>query len=288
MAQDRGSTLLEALISLAVSLPLLTALAQQVHNLAHLQVSLALQHDRSNSLARVETALAGAVSIHDSHRFNLPPRVHPTGVVVFPDGTSNRVMQGTQALRPNLDSNAITTLELAVPLRYIIEESSAEGAVLYVTGCRLDLGAPNDNRLYRAYLAVLSNSYAELVTDRPQALSSSTCREFILRSEPSMSTGNTDLNEITEAALLIPIRSHYTLYIDSRHRLRHLGHSGSLNIENQPIVGSVEHLRLTPLANPVFHLRAAIKIRDMVEHDRLFLSTLSPSPNYNLLLGRAP
>lgn len=44
--------------------------------------------------------------------------------------------------------------------------------------------------------------------------------------------------------ILIPVSAYSTMYLDNSGKLRYLGHRGSTNIENQPLLENLEQLNL--------------------------------------------
>jgi hypothetical protein len=92
--------------------------------------------------------------------------------------------------------------------------------------------------------------------------------------------------EPNDLLAIVPIEELYTLYVDTEHRLRYLGHRGADNIENQPLLPGVEALNLSPDERVPRGVRARFKPLKQPEWMLQAGAHLAPASPFTFALNR--
>lgn len=234
------------LISAALSAVLLAGLVRIFCQACRADVLGRQRSQEAYTLLRLSQVLEEVGHNIDSHRLTILPIIHPPGTIRYRDGFEHAVAHGALTLRPQRQSQALTSLRLAP--RYLLditrcEEHGNEGTVY---ACQRFGPAPT-SELTRGYVAVSLDGPFEV-----SAISHSTgrCLQLQIAQTRSMSIDPPGQAALCSARMLIPIRAHTTIYVDQRGQLRYLAHSGQDTLENQPMGGSLLSLTFRLTSSP--------------------------------------
>ena len=277
-----GTSTLDILVALSISSIVLLAISTVILH------SLGLNQRLSVTLSREEVSHRFAVECLrllqrlDTHRLPIPPRIHPRGHLTFTDGSENPISRSIGPTAPSPTSDAITALELAPTEQLTVLQASTTSPYQYYA-CRQ--GQTPLPASVRSYVGLSADGMFELVGSR-QA-STPGCWTFVLSAQVSMSVPRAPHGSPALVRTLIPVLSHYTLYVNRRNELRYLGHRGGVNDENQPLIADIGELSLHLSTNAagLFSLAARRRIGPQLytfSHTNLLVRL----PLANILLTR--
>lgn len=245
--RQRGVTLLEIVVTVALSALLLTALSSSLATTtrAHHISDQVLLARRVESL--LEAELTKFTRDYDSHPLLLPPIVHAPGSIQFVDGAFNPVMQGDSAhTRPHPRSEAISFLVLA--WRDALTPTSAQsGRTQFCSRYSESLSLSQGQTL----LALGIDGMWQVAIHTLDPAGSVGCYYLGLSSTDGIFLAGLPREARHTVRLIIPIVEEYTLYLSSDGELRYLGHRGKENIENQPIVSGLDSFHPVLLPPPL-------------------------------------
>lgn len=230
----RGSSALEILVALPIALGLSAALVSTLHRSAAGTKEARRLESRELAILKTGVHLTRLMEDLDRHRFALSPRVHRNGIVTTANGAP-LILSRNARLAPGPGSDAISGIRLSLERTHDVE-TWAGGETISARACprygtslegadRVAGLAPDGIFEYRV-TASRPHFDCELVTLVPE-------EGVMLESSPSSVPGT-----------IVPIDSEHTLYVSSSDELRFVTHSGTRNVENQPLVEGISKLRL--------------------------------------------
>lgn len=293
-----GQILFEALIAIIIAAPILAALVNSIHHSVLLNSKLSLQNDSTKAILRVRSILENALHSSDLHHLAFTARVSKHGAINFTDGSNNPIMQAPSPRAPAADSDALSTIRLESAYTLEVLKRNILGNATEFFACpkfpykSAGVSPPSPKLSTREnYLGISSDGLFELsgkvVFWKNDALSQN-CYQLTLSLAPSMVIATTPVIQIHNITTIVPMRENYTLYVDGDGNLRYLSHSAGNNIENQPLLGGIENLRLRLDYAPKLHthaLHADLKLLNGYEDELHFITHLAHIQHFNLLLN---
>ena len=256
-----GHTLMELIVVMGLSGILLTALATSQGFIARTVSVGRAKHAEIAVHLRVASLLDLIVRGADRSTLVTPPRALALSEIVFPTGErlpiASKMLEGSHAL---LSSEAATfNLWCVAEQRRSLPLLNLEGCPAFPEQVELPADASES-----AYLALSADGLFSLVgRSGRQSGRRQGCREFALRSEPSLAHP-----ELAAAApqveLLLPITRELLLLLDNEGNLRWVELRGERVVENQPIMQELSSLgfHVTPDALGLYQLRAEFTLAE--------------------------
>lgn len=205
--------------------------------------------DDAYLVARSHAILSSSMELLDTHRFNIPPRIHRLGRITYRGSETEtggpHAIMSHKSLSPS-DNDAVTFMGLTLAHTRAITkittlDTTPNATTLQVNSCPRFTTASS----YRRFVLVTPHHLHEAILLEPAIIPFSGCslltlavtRSVSLEPPPTVLANNIH-------ALLVPIEHHFTLYVDKHRRLRLLNHYGGRTVENQPMLEGVERLEL--------------------------------------------
>lgn len=252
-----GSTVLEFLMGLLILAPIVAAALSGFKTLTKTHTSLIKAASDLHSLLKADAFLSKTAAEGDQHSLAHLTVIHLNGEIRYGAGALNPVSTRTDDKRPSIESDAISQISLAIRNALTISNISHVAGAFSLQGCPK---YPGQNITFsdtsRSYLAVGTYGMTEFIADRsPLGGATPNCWEFRgMQSDGMILEAN--LPDLNFTRYLIPIDKIYTIYIDSRNRLRFIGHEGLDNKENQPLSDGEINFKLRILNWPTPHHQA--------------------------------
>lgn len=236
-----GVSLLELVVGLLLLSLAFVVLLHSLRVSSKAQSTLSQKLAEEIILSRSEDALKQAVTALDSHRLNIPPRVHKNGSIRSTDGS---VFQLAGRFQPRRNSDAITAIELVPQHTLRIIELSESNQGVSIVGCPRYRSRVSYTQ-YRSMLGLHPDGFLELpITSRSQS-SYQNCLQLDLRFDRSLIVAGQLRAARGNILTLVPIKRVFTYYVDGDGRLRYLSTIGSTAIENQPVLAGLGKLALS-------------------------------------------
>lgn len=261
--KQKGFSTLEIIIAMLISMPCIFALGKAVHQSARTLRDYKNLEREIYGTVRMRQLLSEMMNEINLHSFSLLPRIHKGGNIRSTDGQANPVLKGTAAMRPIADSDAITYLRLNISQTLEVLSLSAQSSSVYV--CTRYSGTFN-SAMYKSYLLLSPAGFHESSgkISNVTLANGKYCCDIRLKPVHSMIGQNLLNLDLNLTRFIIPIERIYTIYIDRKGNLRHLGHTGLSNIENQPILERSSEIKIAQqaLSNGLTQLTLRTKIRN--------------------------
>ncbi len=235
----KGYTLLELAVSLLISIILLGLCGQMLMQVIRSSAQLNKKINDERVFQIVRATFARPIHALDTHVLPFGLTVHPSGSILFADGTKNPVHNSN--FPPDSTSNALSFIEPLSPFPL----SVVEGNIASVKACTAVAFALEDIRSNaKSFIALGVDGALELLPLelRSYGTTDSYCITARLQETQSMTIKRTTSNFPPQ--LLYPLKTQATLYLDTQGTLRHLGHKGANNIENQPIIRGIKAIHI--------------------------------------------
>ena len=192
---------------------------------------------------RTSARLQQAMDSLDSHRLDIPPRVHRQGRIAFTDGDPNPVVNLRTRNAPHPEADAISSLTLDLPaLHDVFSLTGASPGAVFAACPRY--GGPFSASSYEGYVGLSADGLLALTGRAAAHPGRPGCRDFALTPAKSMTISPAPPERILLVRSIVPITAEYTLYLDLQNQLRYLAHSAADNIENQPMLSNLAGLKL--------------------------------------------
>jgi len=232
-----GALMLELLLSISLTITISGAILSLLHASVVLNLSAIKASDRAYAEARLKLYLHQAMHNLDSHRLPLEINIHKLGNLKLTDGSAI-IPSANPDHAPSADSDAFTSLELDVGGTLILEKIWPDG--------RLDVCSENSlktipsSRLIPSWIAVGVDGVSEIqITSQTPLVGSVRCFQISITRTKSVSVPEFP-SPLARWIFLLPIKSHFTIYMDITGQLRYLSHQGEVIIENQPIAKGID------------------------------------------------
>lgn len=235
------------------ALPLLLAFASLLSTAIKTDTRIKSLLISSEISLKVRGMLESTIRGLDSHPLPLPPIVHSHGIVRMNDGSKAPL---GRSFPPDGVSDAISGASLAWKDRMEITQDGSSTTHVVGVACPLE-HHPISLTETRSFLGISVEGMVEL---RGGAERRGSCFNVTLRHVTSIL--KTDANPyLPGVRIIVPIRWIHTLYVASGGSLRIASHAGGTLLENQPIIGGIEHLGLTSIESSygVFFLSFNLK-----------------------------
>lgn len=237
-----NSSLISLLVSLTMGGIALVGVAGLLEGSSHGVQANRFQRQQVSGLLTVHEVLHTVVLDRDSHRLQIPFRIHRNGIIRRTDRQLNDIAKDLSRDLSPARSDAVTTLslDLSESLR-VMTIGSRSGRNIDVFGCGVNSsGELGDILDIKSWVALSLDSAAEVVAESVKRVSGG-CLNVVGRLVPSMSLPPPEeLGAIHAILMLVPIRRHGTYYFDRAGQFRFLGHRGANNNENQPLMGPIK------------------------------------------------
>ncbi len=233
--KNRGFYEIEALLGFLLLGILLLGFSQTLRQSLKVYLQTEQELEKKALIAKLDSFLRKVMIDFDGHRFALYPRIHPPGEILFSDGSANPIMQSA-ANAPAKYSQALTGLELSSLDALTINMANASGTNLLAKACRKYPGTHAGLSTFKTFLAMSVDGSYELSGSAQSLGPSSKCYELHLSYGKSISMTQQDPANLSLIRALIPIKSHYTVYLSKNKQLRFLSHANEQNLENQPLL----------------------------------------------------
>lgn len=283
MQNTNGFTILELLLSLVITSLISIILCYTLNTTIRTNLRLRQELKTLTALNTVDAHLQRVISDLDRHQLNILPRIHHQGTLNFTDLSPNPAYKNSNH-KPKAENDALSILALLPAKTLKIAKLEKHLQYFKIHACLSKdskLGKP------RSFVAVSLEAFTELHGEYIKVSKSPDCYKLKLSHSKSMSLNGT-ADQARYARKLIPVKDHYTLYIDNNNELRYLSHVGAKNIENQPLVAGIEALHLTLQSlyeGRLPYLVAKIGISGGKSFDKYYPATLGKGKKYNFLLN---
>ncbi|MCO6430703.1 MAG: hypothetical protein J5J00_07560 [Deltaproteobacteria bacterium] len=281
---EKGISLLEFLICQAITAALLVILSSALLYLINASIYARKELQAAAAAAVTAEKLNQIIRDIDGHPLPLVPRIH-SGVLTTFDGTPVRI-SGAEELQPDTASTAVTYASFDFRRIQRVKERRVEQSLVHLSVCPRYTHTPS---AFDSFLVISPNGMVELLApgDKRSALSGE-CEQLSLRiPEQSMLAGQRP--ELSNFALaLLPIRSIYTIYLDSDGNLRYAGHLGGAVIENQPIYSGLRRFNVAQQLDHqlgLLELSVGITLEHQKEKQLNFVNHLGRQTVDNVLLN---
>lgn len=297
-SRERGFSLFEAIVSLALLAPLLLAGMSMLKQSSNVYQRVATHRYESAAFLRVSELLHTMLREYGQHTLALAPRVHTAGLITFTDGTSNPITTKTGTLKPSASHSAISSVNIDSLGAITVLLAQVAGAGVRYFGCTKYQGSPSatvsqflSSAAHPAFVGLAVDGMFELagsVKKWANASAATQCWELLLAPKKSMLVPAAPIwANAMDVRLLIPVERAYTLYVDSGDRLRYLGHYAGGNIENQPLLEHISQLELTiavptVLSSVDISAKMRFKSQQLWQWEQLSPVARDPSPNHLL------
>lgn len=237
---ESGNSLLEILIGISLSLVVLSFLCK-TYGVVSLQSRAIRSWMRDAAISdRVAAEITRLFEATDSHTFNYPPRVHPTGQILLRSGKNNAVVTGTSKLKPSIHSSALTNFKPSLSLLSDIKTCSASGNRRFGRSCLryANSGASSD---FQSFLMVSLEGAFE---GDGVLRGSGKCKEFDITLGESMLFDSPLVYGHCNERLIVPLHFIQTIYQSQSGDFRLVSHRLDRNVENQPLTLTQGNMRL--------------------------------------------
>lgn len=250
-----GFIQLEALISLSIIAPILTAITALLLQALYQYYKSHTDYLSQYTSIQARHSFEQAIRAPDSLSFLPSARIHKNGIITFTDDSANNVTHSKSTTKPSLESDALTTAQaIASNMLQVMTVENLGDQKLY-TACALYPHHFQKDKessfLYRerSYFGISTEGIFELVGQAWLTSESSDqiCRTLELTHQKSMLFETKA--PIAPVIKIIPLASLYTLYKDQNGILRYLSHRGVQNIENQPLEEYFSNIKISKKLN---------------------------------------
>jgi len=245
-------------------------------------------------ITKVDSLLSAITREVDEHRLLILPRIQKFGKITLADGSLNPVSLRSDNLKPSIHSDAITSVKIsALNTLWIVDRDLSTNPLLYYV-------CPSFPAAFSKDIAIEADEFIGIGTDSFVELQGSAlewpekkdkdCLILSLSAVTGMISNLPDPDELPFIASIIPTQKIYTLYVDSKRRLRYLGHQGNRNIENQPLLDGPLELSLRFSNWPATNFRMikrSLKISHKLSPTRIFPQRFARISNSNFLFNAA-
>lgn len=240
----RGYSLISFLIGTALSALLLTLIAKDAHHLFSMQTHIIQRAKISDQEIKIRELTDTFSRDSDTHRLDIPPRIHRNGQVLFANNEMNQLSQSTSPNAPDSSSDAMTNFSLS-SMEYlkVLEVKRTALSFQYIACAAFQVPQPNDDE--QSFIAISADGPSYLFGTIRKIRNRKGCFLLNLRQQVNM------LLPIKENLIplgvrsLIPIDREYTIYLSKKGELRYLGHKARKNVENQPLFGPLLQIHFT-------------------------------------------
>ena len=225
----------------------------------------------------------------NSSRFNIPPIIHKANTIRFTDGSANPVSNNKHGNKPLGNSDSITSIGFDIEHTLDVISIKRESRLFRINACLKYLSS---RKLNKENLSRLGGfGIEEMMELKPFSISiyNNNCVNFLLFPTKSMSLKNAKIEDIFHILKIIPIFSHFTLYVSEEEELRYISHQGNINIENQPIFSGIKRVkfRISTFDNLPGIIQILSKLNFTKNKEVKFFTQniLGKSNSYDLLLN---
>ena len=288
-SKEYGYTLLEILVVLSISTPLLYLTAKTLLDGQRDLLSLHLHTERVYRTLRAHQIMQRLQEQANSAVVLKTVRLHPQGAIAYSDASPNPIAHSINHA-PNPQSNAITVTALDLSQLHDVTHSSQQQDSVTLVACArfrtsLDYKLFTSSK-YSSYVGLTLSSAVELTKTAPIRFIGDGCRKFTLKLNKSMSFDTIAPHNLAPILSLVPITQHYTLYLNRNRSLRHLSHIGSQNSANEPLLEQIDQFlpQIDLRSDGIYQIETALKIQGQVVPAVLSKSLSPHHTTYNLLL----
>ncbi len=200
-----------------------------------------------------------AFSDLDSHRFAIPPKIHPPGIITLHNGSLHPISFHQGNLRPQASSQALTSMRLAPHTSLLVLHCATQAAETIMEACyRHEIPSnPSENP---HFLGLSSIGFSEW---HASIDGNGSCLRLRMTNLNGMISSVLASEALCSVHVLIPIEALYSLYLDQTGNLRYLAHRGEETIENQPLIQGLASVTaqahdLSPVAASMLTIEATI------------------------------
>jgi hypothetical protein len=285
--RSAGISLLELLVAIAVSAPLLAALSLAVKEQGVFYRLLQSKDSSDTVFLRTRSLLEQLVHDGDSSALIPLPRLHKHGNIRFTDGSPNSVMRGAASRRPHHASDAITAAAVDARRSLRIVSYQAGASRISVTACPIfETNSPAEQ--FHGFLGISLHGVFEVTSPQSKIAVSGVCGTYELKPTKSMLTRTATVRDLSLIRLLIPITRIRSLYVDRKYELRYLSHRGDVNLENQPVVSNLKAMSLNSTALRPWNLHtlsAELVVRGNARKEFSLVARIARAKVFNQLLN---
>jgi type II secretory pathway pseudopilin PulG len=284
--KNEGTTLLELVIAMTLFSITIFSIVPASKLLLSTQKKLHTIRTEYSTLLRTKQVLQEAFSSLDTHRLALPPRIH-TGGITYADDRTTPLAIRQDSLGPTT-SHAITTVSLERENAMWLNETPfvmRGESNNYIATLRI---CPNrvQPSTVRSFLLISADMMYEARIKTYEVKEG--CAQIEVIIEKSMITANIleDGRALLLVRCVIPIKTIHTLYVSRQGILRLVSHTGSVTLENQPVIDGVKNLFLKISKNiepNIYTLNATVTARTGRTEIFLFTHSLARSDIFNAL-----
>ncbi|MBX7137756.1 MAG: hypothetical protein K1X83_07200 [Oligoflexia bacterium] len=234
MRSPKGFALLEALLVCAGVVGMMTLLIGIFVTTADMGSQLRNQQQLAHGAIILTSVASDAIREFDEHPLQTRWRIHPAGMIRLADGSPNAIMKGRRT--PNSKSSALTSFSAMTAAGLDIVKSESFNNKTKFRVCRRYSATGAPLRLPRNYLGVgLTTNSEYALPGSKEIIRRGRCFSLVLRPVQGM-LASLPAVTIDPPLILLPLARIYTIYLDRAGTLRYLGHSGTRNLENQPLL----------------------------------------------------
>ncbi|GEM_PF-2334920 len=298
MKSEKAQSILEILVAMSISIPILAGITSVATNVAKSLIKIKSESSNLYAVSKIGTQISTLVDEVDQQRLNLPPRIHKNGKITYLNGKTNPISLRTDLLKPSILSDAITSISLFGIEALDVEKVDISGTLKIYYVCKKFSLIPtavavNSVNILSSetFIGLTTTGIIEFIGTATNwgSLTTKKCYVFSLTEIDGMISSVKPVDTTPFVHTIFPAQRLYTLYIDSGGRFRYLGHRGSLNIENQPILEGIDSLRLSYLLHPspdFIGLKTTLRlISNNSDYRFSKISRLSRQNSLNILLN---
>lgn len=238
-SRDKGASLVEVVCGICL-LGIVGLLASAtLHGAKTTAVNADALYHRESALDATKFYLRKSFLASDTHRLNIPSRIHKNGDIRYTDGSPHLMMQLTEASRPKSNSDVITS-STVYPGLLLTVLNPTHGTIfsgIQACGAR---AIPDD--VFRSFFALSKRGISYFSGEARS--DGGFCLQINGSLKPHLSLIET-VSNMDDFQTILPIDSDFALFVDTTNQLRLVSFAGDEILENQPITSGIDSLRMT-------------------------------------------
>lgn len=233
---ERGYTLLDALMSLGVAGIILSLTLTVFTSLSRITLTLSGHNTGIMKSMKVSAVVTTALGTLERNRLPFAAQITPGRSLTLPHGGDHPLSSLRGSTAPRGSSDVISLIDLAHRHRGRIVTSTFSGSAIEAEICDIQSTIPTSE--FKSFVLYTIEGARQVVG------------EFAYRSTSCISITGVSIRgvvsphaEITSPPIaFVPIEREYSLFVDGGSNLRIASHVGHRITENQPIVGGIEFI----------------------------------------------
>lgn len=269
---SQGASILELIISMAISIPILMSVASAFTNQSHIFYNLNEKIKYFETLAVVGKMAEQVMQDTDSHPFMIPPRIQKAPYIYLYDNNTRlnkTALEGT---------SIITSMQTSMANLLNLEDQVITGTRISGRACKADLTNSINLSDTKHVLAIHHEFTSEVLSTFTRDYSQVGCFRVVLTPVNGMLTNIISKEQLKLVKQILPIEWIRTYYIAPDSIFRVLQHRGTEIVLNQPILNSCLPYQASLITNHIKdHLALEIRFSDdKYYNSRIFIQQNIP------------